>query len=74
MLVPHALKITCHTHVHCDNYIPACQTNPSKVTIRNILARENSYGFRDYVHSYGLQDYVHASCSAEYRIVIRTCT
>ena len=35
MLIPHALKTTCHTHVHCDNYIPVCQANPSKVTIHN---------------------------------------
>ena len=40
ILVPHALKTTCHTHVHCDNYIPACQANPSKVTIRNFSCRK----------------------------------
>ena len=35
MLVTHALKTTCHTHVHCDNYIPAYPANPSKVTHRS---------------------------------------
>ena len=45
MLVPHVLKTTYQTHVHCDNYIPACQANPSKVTIRNFLCRKIRMAF-----------------------------
>ena len=45
MLVPHVLKTTCHTHVHCDNYISACQANLSKVTILNFLRRKIRMAF-----------------------------
>ena len=34
------LETTCHTHVHCDNYIPACQANPPKVTICNFSCQK----------------------------------
>ena len=39
-------KTSCHTHVHCDNSIPAYQANPaSKATIRNQTIRNFSWDY-----------------------------